>query len=257
MSERLKIAVCDDESRALAIVSSAVEGIFGDMGTEISLEKFLGPMELLERIKTITFDLIFLDIYMAKMDGIQLGKAVKNQDSEARVVFVSSRTDRMFDTFSVEPFGFVRKGHFMDDMNEVITRFVERKNSTQKTGELFCFQDGRSTVSVDVSRVKYIECVRNAQVLYFDGIDTERKIYSRMETLEEELKNHGFLRIHKGYLVNCKFISRFDPKFLLLSTQEQLPIGRSYYQSAKVAYLEYISRSGAAYIGKNGAMLQN
>ena len=50
MSERLRIAVCDDESRALAIVSSAVEGILSDMGIELILEKFLGPVELLERL---------------------------------------------------------------------------------------------------------------------------------------------------------------------------------------------------------------
>lgn len=252
MRERLKIAVCDDESRALAIVSSAVEGIFEDVGTEIILEKFLSATELLERMKSMSFDLILLDISMPKMDGIRLGKEIKSQGSTASIVFVSSRTDRMFDTFAVEPFGFVRKGHFMEDLNEVITRFMNKQNN-RKTGDMVCFQDGRSTVSVDISRVKFIECVRNTQVLYFDGSDAERKIYSRMETLEEELRKYGFIRIHKGYLANCRFISRIDPKFLLLTTQEQLPIGRSYYQSAKVEYLEYISQAGAAYIGKNGA----
>lgn len=252
MSDRIRIAVCDDESRALAIVSSAVEGILTDMGIEMTLEKFLDPQEMLERLKSTSFDLMFLDISMPKMDGVRLGKTVKAQGSTTSIVFVSSRTDRMIDTFAVEPFGFVRKGHFMEDLNEVITRFMEKQNS-RKIGDMVCFQDGHGTVSVDVSRVKYIECVRNTQVLYFDGADAERKIYSRMETLEEELKKYGFLRIHKGYLVNCRYISRFDPKFLLLITQDQLPIGRSYYQSAKLAYLEYISRSGAVYIGKNSA----
>ena len=88
---------------------------------------------------------------------------------------LSSRTDRMFDTFAVEPFGFVRKGHFMEDLNEVITRFVQ-KQKTRKTGDMVCFQDGRGTVSVDITRVKYIECVRNTQIMYFDGSDAERKI---------------------------------------------------------------------------------
>ena len=250
MSDKLRIAVCDDESRALAIVSSAVEGIFSDMGIEIVLEKFLGPMELLERMKGVSFDLVFLDISMPKMDGIRLGKAVKAQGSGAGIVFVSSRTDRMIDTFAVEPFGFVRKGHFMEDLNEVITRFVEKRNS-RKIGDMVCFRDGHGTASVDIGRVKYIECVRNTQVLYFDGSDAARKIYSRMETLEEELKKYDFIRIHKGYLANCKYISRFEPKSLLLITDDQLPIGRSYHQSAKLAYLEYISRSGAAFIGKN------
>ena len=139
----------------------------------------------------------------------------------------------------------------MEDLNEVITRFVEKQN-IRKTGAMVCFQDGRGTVSVDITRVKYIECVRNTQVLHFDGSDAERKIYSRMEILEEELRKYGLIRIHKGYLANCRYIGRFDPKCLFLVTQEQLPIGRSYYQRAKMEYLEYISHAGAAYIGRPG-----
>ena len=251
MSERLKIAVCDDESRALAIVSSTIEGIFRDIGTEVVLEKFVGAADLLDRLSIWSFDLIFLDISMPKMDGIMLGKTLKTQGCPARNVFVSSRTDRMFDTFAVEPFGFVRKGHFLEDMNEVITRFMEKRVKPRE-GDMVCFKDGRGTVSVDISRVKHIECVRNTQVLYFDDGQTERKIYSRMETLEEELKKHGFIRVHKGYLANCKFISCFDAKGLQLTTGDQIPIGRSYYQGAKAEYLAYISKSGASYIGKTG-----
>ena len=249
MSDRLRVAVCDDESRALAIVSSAVEGIFQDVGTEIIMEKFMDSAEFLERMNAVSFDLIFLDISMPKLDGIGVGKAIKAAGSNASIVFVSSRTDRMFDTFSVEPFGFVRKGHFMEDMNEVVTRF-SRKRETQKNTDMVCFKDGHGVVSVDINHVKYIECVRNTQVLYFDNGQGQRKIYSRMEMLEEELRKYGFIRIHKGYLANCNYISCFEAKGLSLTTGDQIPIGRSYYQGAKAEFLEYISRSGASYIGK-------
>ena len=264
MIEKLKIAVCDDETRALAIVSSTVSGIFQDMGVEASLECFLGPNELLERMKARPFDLIFLDISMPKMDGIKLAQQIQAMGSAASVVFVSSRTDRMFDAFSAEPFGFVRKGHFMEDMNEVITRFSQ-KLEHRREENVVCFKDGHGTMSLDVGRIKYIECVRNAQLLHFeDGqpackiysrmetLEDEPacKIYSRMETLEDELKKYGFIRIHKGYLANSKFVGRFEPKLLVLTTGEQLPIGRSYQHGAKAEYLSHISQNGVSYIGR-------
>ena len=250
MIEKLKVAVCDDEARALAIVSSSVSGIFRDLGTDITLETFLGPAELLERMKTRDYDLIFLDISMPKMDGIKLGKEIQAMGGSASIVFVSSRTDRMFDAFAAEPFGFVRKGHFMEDMNEVITRFSE-KTDKRKEGDVVCFKDGHGTISIDVCRVKYIECVRNVQVLYFDDDGSSRKIYSRMETLETELKKYGFIRIHKGYLANSRYINRFEAKTLVLTTGEQIPIGRSYHHGAKMEYLAYISQVGVSYIGKS------
>ena len=250
MSEPVKIAVCDDESRALAIISASVGGIFEDMGVPISLERFLSPQELLERMDTRAFDLIFLDISMPGMDGVDLGRAIQSMGSTAAIVFVSSRSDRVFDTFSVQPFGFVRKGHFLDDLNEVIGRFAARQGRRREGGETVCFRDGHGSVSIDISRVKYIECVRNTQVLYFDGGAPQHRVYSRMETLERELKDLGFIRVHRGYLVNSAFIGRFDAKTLLLTTGEELPVGRSYHQAAKLEYLSCLSRTGAAFIGR-------
>lgn len=137
----------------------------------------------------------------------------------------------------------------MKDLNEVISRFSEKWKKSEP-GAMVCFQDGHGSVSIDIGRVKYIECVRNTQVLHFHPEDNTKKIYSRMKKLEQELKIHDFLRTHKGYLVNCKFIRRFDAKNLLLTTGEELPIGRSFGHDAKMGYLDYISKTGASYIGK-------
>ena len=187
---------------------------------------------------------------MPKMDGITLGKTIQKLGSGTSIVFVSNRTDRMFDTFAAEPFGFVRKNHFMEDLNQIVTRYME-KLKIKDQGDLVRFQDGRNTVSIDASRVTYIECIRNTQELHFEDPETQRKIYSRMETLEEALKPYGFLRIHKGYLVNSRFITSFGVKSLTLSGGAELPIGRSYYHDAKIEYLDYVTQSGAAYIGRS------
>lgn len=250
MSEKLSIAVCDDESRAAAIISASVSGVFHDMDIDLSLETFLAPAELLERMAVRAFDLIFLDISMPKMDGIKLGKELQARGSTAAIVFVSSRTDLMIDTFAVEPFGFVRKNRFMDDLNDVITRFVEKRK--KGGGDTVCFKDGQGTVSIDISRVKYVECERNAQILHFEDRGAIHKIYSRMETLEAELAKYGFIRIHKGYLVNSRYIGRFEATTLVLSTGEELPVGRSRRQEAMAAFMSYIGRSGVPYIGGKG-----
>ena len=78
---KLKIAICDDEPRAITIVSASVESIFKDLGEEISLETFLSPDELTARLRSRAFDLIFLDISMPKKDGIALGKELKQYGS--------------------------------------------------------------------------------------------------------------------------------------------------------------------------------
>lgn len=243
---KLKIAICDDEPRAINIISASVESIFKELGEEISLETFLSPDELSARLRSRAFDLIFLDISMPKKDGIAVGKELLQYGSTAELVFVSSRMDRMYDTFAVRPFGFVRKTHFLEDIDEVIRRFADHRNRKEDKRRMAQFKDGQGIVSIDVSKVTYIECVRNTQIFHFEDSKDEHRLYSRMETLEEELKSFGFIRIHKGYLASAKYIRRFDSKAVTLTTGEELPIGRSRQHAAMDEYLHLIGESAGS-----------
>ena len=102
-------------------------------------------------------------------------------------------------------------------------------------------------VSVNVAILKYVECLRNEQVFYMDGKDNY-SVFLRMKTLEEQLSPFGFIRIHKGYLVNCRYIARFDNNSVILSSGEQLPVGRSKHATALEQYLEFIRKNGIAII---------
>ena len=250
MSGKLRIAVCDDESRAISVISASVESVFREQGRDILLESFLSPKELLASLAGSAFDLIFLDIHMPDMDGVELGKALHQAGCAADLVFVSSRMDRMFDTFAVQPFGFVRKSHFLDDIHEVILRYLEKHSAREEDRQLAHFQDQQSLVSVDLSHVTYIECIRNTQVLHFDDPEREQKLYSRMETLEEELARYDFIRVHKGYLVNCRFIRRIDGNGVTLLSGEEIPVGRSRYKDAMAAYMAWVSHSGSAFLAR-------
>ena len=251
MSERIKTAVCDDETRAVALIAAAVESTFRDMGREITLEKFLTPQSLLERMEKYSFDLVFLDISMPGMDGIELAGQLKKAGSRAALIFVSSRTDRVFDTFAVQPFGFVRKSNFREDIREVITRFATGGNHPEEEKSSYLYvKDQQGTVAIDVMHVTYIECLRNMQNLHFDDGQDPHRLYSRMSTLEEELKKYDFIRIHKGFLASCRFIRRFESKAVILTSGEEIPVGRSYHHAAMDAYLDYVSRAGDSFLGK-------
>ena len=251
MSDRLKIAICDDEARAITVISASVESVFKDAGAEVAIETFSSPKELLERLESVNFDLAFLDISMPEIDGIELGKRLHKEKNGTEIVFVSSRMDRVFDTFQVQPFGFVRKNHFLEDIGEVITRFLDSRKQKGDDSSFAHFKDKQGMVTIDVTNVTYIECIRNTQILHFDDPNHEYKLYSRMETLEEELKRFDFLRVHKGYLVACRYIRRFDANSVILNDGTEIPVGRSRRQESMDAYLAYIGSTGSVLIGKN------
>ena len=251
MSDRIKVAICDDEEKAITVISASVESVFKSMAADVSIETFSRPEALLESLENTGYDLCFLDISMPKMDGIELGKRLGKNAPDTQIVFVSSRMDRMFDTFQVQPFGFVRKNHFLEDIGEVIGRFLENWKNKSDDSRFAHFKDKQGMVAIDVSHITYIECIRNTQILHFDDSDKEHKLYSRMETLEEELNRFNFLRVHKGYLVACRFIRRFDANSVILTDGTEIPVGRSRRQESMDAYLAYIGNSGSTLIGKS------
>lgn len=244
MNQVLRIAVCDDEKRAISIISGSVEKVFQECGITSRIETFFSAKELLDRLEIQKFELAFLDISMPQMDGVELGRVLNNMPNAPEIVFVSSNTGRVFETFAIHPFGFVRKSHFLDDIHEVILRYVETRNKETKGKNLVHFKDKQGTATVSADNLKYIECCRNAQMLYMDGKEEPQRLYSRMEVLEEELRPFHFLRIHKGYLVNCNYIRRFDSKSVTLTTGESLPVGRQRRFAVMEEYLSFVGEHG-------------
>lgn len=244
----LSVAVCDDEKIALDIISGAVQQVFSSYKVQTKADTFSRPADLWNALQKQAYNLLFLDINMVGTNGIELSKKIASLASRPDIVFVSSNVGRVFETFDANPFGFVRKDNFLKDISGVIDRYVKQKLTAKSPLLQFELRDHGGLVTLDVSRLKYIECLRNEQVFHMDGQE-EKSIRSRMQTLEEQLCSYGFLRIHKGYLVNCRYIARFNKETVTLKTGETLPVGRSKHAESMEGYMDFIHKNGISIIG--------
>ncbi len=247
-AKSISVAVCDDELRTLDIIMASVKECFLTHGVHAGVDGYKNPADLWAALKKQSYNLLFLDINMAGMDGIALGKKIVETNNRPDIIFVSSNTDRVFETFEVNPFGFVRKSNFLTDISSVIDRYVAKKSEDGQALLQFGLKSDGGIVTLNVKNLKYVECMRNEQIFYMDKQDA-CTIRSRMETLEKQLSTFDFLRIHKGYLVNCAYIKRFDTNCITLTTGEVLPIGRSKHTEFMEKYLEYIHKNGISIIG--------
>lgn len=248
MDKFLNVAVLDDEKAALDIVSASVKKMFSSEGVTAELDAFTNAKELWKTMNSKKYDLLFLDIKMPGVDGIEFSKKILENKPAPDIIFCSSNSDKVFDCFAVPLFGFVRKSNFVKDLSGVISRYVKYKFSKDETILRFDIKNKGGYLSVDLKTLKYVECVRNKQILYLDGQES-KEIYSTMTQFEEVLTVNGFIRIHKGYLVNCRNIKRFDANTVTLLTGEELPVGRSKHNEALNSYLSFIHKNGVSVIG--------
>ena len=234
------IALCDDDRSAIPVISGAARSAFESRGFQVNLDTFTAGSDLLTALEQRPYDLILLDIDMPGLDGIEVGKRVKAYDHAIPVVFVSECEDRVFESFSVQPLGFVRKSNFLNDIAAVVEMYEKYRDMTQ-SAEHVEFAARTSLVSLRISQIRYMEGSRNYQMVFLIDQDEPVEIKMTMEKLEEKMKPYGFIRIHKGYLVNYRFIRRIDTNQVVLMDGTELPIGRSKAQEVRGQYLALLN----------------
>ena len=238
---KIKIALCDDDKRALPVIAGAVESAFGANGIQPEIEKFTSGEKLLEATAQTRYQLLLLDIEMPGMDGIAVGKQLRARGDETMIVYISEAESRVFESFMVQPLGFVRKSNFLNDISAVVELYLKTTAKEQK-GDYLDFKTRPGILTLRSRQVRYIEGSRNYQYLYAEGRATPIEIKMTMDKLEEMTEPFGFIRIHKGYLVNFQAIQHISATAATLQDGTELPIGRSKVGEVKMKYLTLIGK---------------
>lgn len=241
MKDYYSIAVCDDEKLALDVVSSAVKSLMNKYSVTGGVETFFSARDFLERTKTKTFDLIFLDVEMPELSGIKLGKILRASLDAVKIIFVSGREDKVFDTFEVSPFAFVRKSNLLTDLESAFLRFV--KGEKEKASDNKIILKKRSGIAaIDVNLIEYVESNRNFQNVFMsDGSVTETS--SSMAEIEKTLSKYGFLRVHRGYIVSLRFIKSLSFSSVTMKNDAEIPVSRGLMSTIKLKFMEFLQEN--------------
>lgn len=236
---KIKIALCDDDVKALPVIAGAAESAFLEKGICADIERFTSGKALLQAMEQTRFQIILLDIEMPEMDGIAVGKKLREKGDGTQIVYVSEAESRVFESFLVQPLGFVRKSNFLNDIAAVVELYV-KTCSQDEDSDYIEFLTRSGLLTLKSRQIRYIEGSRNYQLLYLDGQKEPVEVKMTMEKLEAATRPHDFIRIHKGYLVNYRFIQRISATTVTLLDGTQLPIGRSKAAEVKSKYLSIL-----------------
>lgn len=241
--ENIRIALCDDNHLAADTIAASVRSFFADKNLATQIHTFQKPKELLDFCERSAVDLVLLDIEMPELDGIRLGQILKEKDLAPEIIYISNREDQVFSALHVHPFGFVRKSCFLKDLEDILTSYMTlrvQKEDTQKI--LVTTPSGRCSIELD--KIQYFEGDGTYQTIVLADDKPALKIASRMKTLQENLEEQGFLRIHKGYLVNYRYIGSIRTGEVVLKSGKSLPISRGKTQEMRDRYLKLCRENG-------------
>ncbi len=235
-------AVCDDDQLAIEAECSIVGKIFKNGGIEYTADRYTSPKELLAAIGQKHYDLVFLDIDMPEMDGVSLAQSLNGVNERPEIIFVSNRDDRVFDAFSVRPFYFVRKDSFLTMIERAVKSYIEVMSDDSKSA-LFELKGKTALVNVRLRDIVYIESYRNYQDMYLNGRRDPYCLAMTMDELERRFADSDIVRIHKGYLVNLRYVVKVTFGEVCLQNGVRLLISRRKSGYVKSRYLQYVYKN--------------
>lgn len=230
----MRIAVCDDNPKEL----ERIKGCFCRIqGYDLVFSYFDSTSTVMEILKTENspYDLYILDIEMPGMNGLKLAKSIREKDSRALFVFLTSYTRYMKDVFDVVTFDFIEKPISDEKLLQILERAATYLNITSQH---FSFGYRASRYSLKYDRILYIE-KKGRQAL----IHTFEDVYKTNMTLEEiwkQLNPKSFVHIHSSYIINLYNLDRKDNEIAIMRNGGKLHITKGYRRELAMRHYEFV-----------------
>jgi DNA-binding LytR/AlgR family response regulator len=219
--------IVDDEQPALSILENYINRI-----PELKLcGKFTNPLLAIEKLKTIKIDLIFLDIQMGKINGIEF---VKHIDKNIKIIFCTAYSEFAIDGFELDAVDYLMKPISFNRFEKAYHRFTRlmnrgiNDNLNLQIEDYIFVKAGRKGVvqKVDLIDIFFIESQRN--YVSFQLKDKKILSYLSMKELEDKLSNKYFMRVHKSFIVSLSKIIALENSELKLRNNISIPLSLSY-----------------------------
>lgn len=122
-TDMISIAVCDDEILECSALAKKIKSICENLNTEVSVKQFYHANDM--AVSDDNFDLIFLDILMPEINGMEVAKQIRKSKTKSKIVFVTVTKDYVFEAYDVEAYHYLMKPVNQDKLKNIITRAVK------------------------------------------------------------------------------------------------------------------------------------
>ena len=224
MMNVIKCVAIDDEPMALSVISCFCERKGG-----LELTVFTDPEKALEQIGDVAPDLVFLDIEMGGVSGIEVAKRLP---SDCAVIFTTAYSQYALDGYDIgvvdflhKPFSYARFEKAVEKA-DIVVKYIRSKKQEQ----VITVKEGYFNVPVPVSEILYVEAMNNYCRIFRTGnVCTQTRM--PLKSLVNLLPPTGFIQVHRSFVVAADKISGFNKKEVNLSEGKVIPVGRQYVDS--------------------------
>lgn len=231
--------MCDDEREIADYIAGKLREYYPD---ECEIKCYTDGESLLADSNRELFDAFFLDIGMPRLDGFAIAEKIRVDNPFAKIIFVTKNVELAHLGYLYGAFRYVRKIALEEELCEAA---LSLKREIDLQSEVLLLKTQRGEIVRDVKSIKYFEVNGHNVTAFFD--ENEERVSGTLNDYERRLKNSGFIRVHKSFIVNFRHIKTIG-KTVVLTDGKTLPLSRNRIDETKKKLLMFSKNLGTEFI---------
>lgn len=233
----MRIAIVDDNRQDRLILRNQVRLFFGQYELETELAEYGNAEEFISSLKTGSFDLVFMDIVMDGMDGMEAAKYLYRKDPACLLVFLTVCPDYAVLGYDIHAFQYLLKPVGRKKLWKLLEECRRRLAST---GRQLQVKIDRQDMKIPFSRILYtMTAGRNTEIHLAKRVLTLSSHITFSRTIEPLLEDSRFVICSRGLVINMEHASLLLADSFLMDSGEKLPISRREYRRVRKEYLTF------------------
>jgi DNA-binding LytR/AlgR family response regulator len=230
------IAVCDDDKNDSSILKSLIYSFLNKHNLTAKIDTFSSGEDFLASHKEHSYDIVFMDIYLGKVNGIEAATTIRHSSSLTQIIFTTETSD-----YAIEAFGLNASHYLLKPLTEsAIKEAMERclsKIDTNYTKSLE-IKTTNGIIPVPIKNITYIEVFNKICIVH--TVKNIFQTYSSLDAMSELLDNTIFIRAQRSFLVNMNFIESFFFDHIILYNGVEIILSRSNRTELKKQYQQFL-----------------
>lgn len=232
-----KIAVCDDQKIYHSLINRYLNKWAKEIGESVDITNFYSAEEFIFYWKEeVDYDLVILDIELGGMSGLDLAFHIRKLDKEINIIFFTGYSEFVFEGYDVNAINYLLKPINEEKFMKSLNIANEYRKASRSSEEVIVFKSGKDLLKIKLNDIKYfIMFSHYLDVVTVNGIFKWKK---KIGDLEKEFKDKDFIRCHRSYIVNKKYISKINKDSIILFENISIPISSSRMKEVRKALIE-------------------
>ena len=211
-----QICIVDDEDNSLNQLKEILLKFFKEKSIQVDIFSFNNPVNFIDKFIPNKYDIIFLDISMPQINGIDVGKKIREKDISTTIVFTTSLIQYALSGYEVNAFDYLVKPINYSSLILTLKRWLKLQNNFNDNSLTIKYKN--SFIKLDIISILYIEVIDHKLIIH-----TKNEDYALRDSLDnyiEKLKNYNFSLCNRCYLVNLRYVTSVKKGFVLIDNEE-------------------------------------